>query len=99
MEQSDKKFTREEVMSGLLAGCTALRVTFKKVSSGDTRVMECTLNSLYIPASAKAAIYRNNPSKKEPSPDVICAFSLDDNGWRSFRLDSILKVEACEFGD
>jgi len=99
MEESVKKFTREEVLSGLLSGCTALRVTFTKASTGETRVMDCTLNSKYIRDSAIPPIRHDNPPKKKQSADVIAAFSLGDAGWRSFRLDSILKVEATEFGD
>jgi hypothetical protein len=65
-----------------------VEVTFRKVS-GETRVMPCTLNADLIPVRAES----ENQKQKKTSQDVCKVFVPELNAWRSFRWDSIIKVE------
>ena len=61
-------------------------VTFTKVSDGSTRKMNCTLLEDFLPP-----LVGSGNSKK--NPDVIPVWSIEDEGWRSFRIDSIIDIE------
>lgn len=63
-----------------------VNVKFKKVN-GDERNLKCTLQSKYIPESDSTT------KTKKPNDKVISAWSVEDNGWRSFRKDSIISYE------
>lgn len=61
-------------------------VKFKKVN-GEERTLKCTLLEKYIPQS-------NSSSKtKKTNDNVYSVWSVDDNGWRSFRKDSIISYD------
>jgi hypothetical protein len=65
-------------------------VTFDK-TDGTERVMKCTLQDDSIkpnPSGLKA-----RPGRKH-NPDVCSVWDIESDGWRSFRFDSIKKVEA-----
>jgi WYL_2, Sm-like SH3 beta-barrel fold len=68
-------------------------VTFIKVD-GDKRIMKCTLNEKYIP---QAEPKKTDRVKKE-NPDVLAVWDLEKEGWRSFRLDTIIEIEPCIAG-
>ena len=70
-----------------LAKTDILRVTFTKVS-GEIRVMHCTLREDYLPAQEDLEQH----TTKE-NPKVLAVWDIDNKGWRSFRLDSVTKVE------
>ena len=63
-----------------------VNLTFKKVN-GEERVMDCTLQGDYIPESV------NTSSVKKLNTETVSVWSVDDNGWRSFRKDSIINYE------
>nr|QMP83791.1 MAG: hypothetical protein [Caudoviricetes sp.] len=59
-------------------------VTFTKVN-GDKRILKATLKSDTIPASS------NTSSTVHRIPDdVIACYDTENNGWRSFRVDSVI---------
>lgn len=60
---------------------TVVQVTFTK-ADGNTRVMNCTLNPTYLPES-------NTSSTRSKNEDVLAVWDIDNNGWRSFRYDSV----------
>lgn len=66
-------------------------VTFKK-NDGTNRVMRCTLNSKFIPEVPSLKSVNIRPARNT-SNEVLPVFDLDADGWRSFRFDSIIKVE------
>lgn len=74
--------TREELVE-ILQSRVAV-VTFTKVN-GEKRVMKCTLNSEVLPAL--------KGSNHKRSEKVLPVWDVENQGWRSFRLDSIEKVE------
>lgn len=78
------KYTRTELLE-VLTGENPVAVTFTKLD-GTKRDMRCTLNLELIPTE-------NHPKgtkQTKENLDVIRVFDLDeDNGWRSFRVDSV----------
>ena len=59
-----------------------VKVVFTKVN-GDIRVMNCTLHDSVLPETTIT-----ETTKKE-NPDTISVWDTDNDGWRSFRVDSI----------
>jgi hypothetical protein len=78
-----QNFEFEELIELLRENIVNLK--FKKIN-GDERVMNCTLSSEYIPEA-------KTESKKKPNSDIVSIWSVDDNGWRSFRKDSVITYE------
>lgn len=66
-----------------------IKVTFTKVN-GDERVMRCTLHDSILPEQTIGGI------KKKENLDVLSVWDLDNNGWRSFRLDSVIDYQVVE---
>jgi hypothetical protein len=59
-------------------------VTFRKVN-GEIRDMPCTLQAEMLPVQLAE-------STRKPNPDVMLAFLVDKQAWRSFRLDNVISV-------
>ena len=78
---------REILVEGLKKN--VMRVTFTKVN-GDTRVMRCTLHDSVLPEQPISGI------KKKENQDTLSVWDLDNDGWRSFRLDSIKEMKVIE---
>ena len=78
--------TQKETLKNLLRE-NVLSVVFIK-KDGSERVMECTLKPDHLPAQDE-----NTESKdkvRTENPDVIQVYDLENAGWRSFRVDSVL---------
>jgi len=80
-EDVQKKFKDTEVVI----------VTFTK-KNGDERVMHCTTNPLHIPEDETPEKTSEKPVKKL-NEDVMRVFDIEKQAWRSFRFDSITKIE------
>lgn len=78
-------FAREWLRDILKEG--NVEVTFIKQSTGQERVMICTLRS--------DAIDYEKKTDRQPSltDERISVWDIDSHGWRSFRYDSIIRVE------
>lgn len=63
-----------------------LIVTFTKKSTGEPRTMKCTAN---IPTELKKDGMVDIGEIKD-GPVVV--YSVDDKGWRSFHLDSVIEI-------
>ena len=66
-----------------------MRVTFTKVN-GEERVMRCTLHDSVLPEQPISGI------KKKENQETLSVWDLDNDGWRSFRLDSIKEMKVIE---
>jgi len=76
-----------DVLSEALRGVVA--VTFTK-RDGSTRIMRCTTNLALIPSN-------QHPAGSKPyTPNLHRVYDLDIAEWRSFRDDTVLKVEILE---
>ena len=60
-----------------------VNVVFVK-NDGTERTMNCTLKSDLLPEQTEST------STRKVNPEVMSVWDLDNSGWRSFRLDSIL---------
>lgn len=75
---------KEKLVEALRQG--EVTVTFTKVSTGEVRVMPCTLNPVVLEAhNAIGSVTDVKPRNEE----VMSVWCTDKNGWRSFRLDSV----------
>jgi hypothetical protein len=69
-------------------------VVFTKVN-GEQRKMKCTLLSEYIPKSDVAGKQLIMETlTKEENPSTLRVWDVENNGWRSFRMDSINSVSS-----
>ena len=79
------KWTRDALYGALQHSVAT--VTFTKVN-GDQREMNCTLVSSYLPEE-----YREKGELlTEADPKTLRVWELN-NGWRSFRIDSVISVD------
>jgi hypothetical protein len=75
---------------------SVVTVVFTKVD-GTERIMNCTLVSDYIPEYIKTDVAEKQQLLTESlpkveNPNTISVWDVENNGWRSFRLDSIKSV-------
>lgn len=61
---------------------------------GSVRVMTATLRADKLPAQVDL---EEAVQKKTPNPDVMAVFDLINQGWRSFRWDSLKTVNGVAF--
>jgi hypothetical protein len=80
MSLFDKYKLKEDLTNGVYT------IVFEKVD-GTIREMRCTLEPKYFPQ-----LLTENTHTRPENPDVIAVWSVDDNGWRSMRVDSIQTV-------
>ena len=60
-------------------------VTFKKIDTGEIRVMPCTLQPEALKENGVTSTINYSPTEMEAFP----VWSLDKSAWRSFRLDTV----------
>lgn len=60
-------------------------VTFRKISTGETRRMLCTLEEAKLPKLVG--------SNHRKNMDVLTVWDIEAEGWRSFRLDTVIDVK------
>jgi hypothetical protein len=63
-------------------------ITFTK-SDGTERVMKCTLDRKMVPEPKVV----HESRLRSISPDVLPVYDIEAQGWRSFRWDSVTKVD------
>lgn len=66
------------------------KVIFNK-SDGSTRIMNCTLISDFLPEKILDEGVRHVPRRE--NDEVLAVWDLDNKGWRSFNVNSVLEVE------
>lgn len=86
----DKYALKEQLKNGVVT------VTFEK-KDGTERTMRATLSDNYVPQVEEPALLSeydgNIPKKaKQLNDSVQSVWDIDENGWRSFRLDSIRRI-------
>ena len=86
--QGDIIVNRETLIKNLQKN--AMRITFTKVN-GDERIMDCTLQEHMIPETSE--------SNRKQNEEVLPVLDINKGEWRSFRLDSVTKVEKLHYQD
>lgn len=85
-ERNRMILTRNEIIEALQVGnCT---VKFTKVN-GEVREMPCTLREDIVPKYERKTPVKDATGK---SANVVSAWCLDKQEWRSFRVDSVLEL-------
>lgn len=79
--------TRNEMMAILYE--KDCRVIFKKQSTGEERQMICTLRKDAIPTSTKDDTL-SQTKVRTLNEEVIAVWDVEKQGWRSFRVDSVI---------
>ena len=74
---------KSDLLSALYKG--TVTVTFKKIDTGEIRVMPCTLNSTILEANGITTEIKVSATQMEHFP----VWALDKLAWRSFRLDTV----------
>lgn len=74
-----------------------IEVHFTKVN-GDARVMRCTLMKHLLPESYQRSLEEQTEESNfhNTNPDVIAAWDVNANGWRSFRINSVGYVQVID---
>ena len=84
-----RKQIRTEMIKELQTGTKV--VTFTKVN-GEQRVMTCTLDPSIIPVATKEDPL-SQKKVRSVSDEVLPVWDVNANGWRSFRIDSVVSFE------
>ena len=66
---------------------SVVEVEFTK-KDGTERKMKCTLKPSLLPVQEE----KEQPSTRKVPTDSLAVYDLENNGWRSFRYDSITSV-------
>lgn len=81
-------YTKEQIHEAARSGIINVQFTKK---DGSLRAMRCSLQEKYLPP-----LMGDAETTTKDNPDVLAVWDLDVNGWRSFRIDSILIMEPAE---
>lgn len=87
--------TREEIINTLKQG--PHQVLFNKVS-GEQRSMKCTLNESLIPdwKDRDTTNALNTKKIRDINPNVVVAYDLEKNDWRSFRVENLIQINSVQ---
>lgn len=81
-------FQDSEVREGIknILRSSVIDVVFTK-ADGSERTMKCTLSEEFIPARDDSTT-----STRKSNPDVCPVWDMENQAWRSFRWDSVKKI-------
>jgi hypothetical protein len=78
-----EKTEQTKLLNALKKG--TVTVSFRKIDSGELRVMPCTLNPTVLEANGVGTKFNYKAENMEAFP----VWSLDKNAWRAFRIDTV----------
>lgn len=84
-EEGQRPFPSKETFKELLQDST-MRIVFEK-KDGTIRHMLCTLAPIFLPETYE----KKTDRVKKENPDVLSVWDIENNAWRSIRLNSIKK--------
>lgn len=76
-------YTKDMIREAARAGVINVQFTKK---DGSLREMRCSLQEQYLPPLTAETTTKDNP-------DVLAVWDIEVEGWRSFRIDSVLIME------
>lgn len=79
MNTTEQKSLLEALKKGTVT------VTFRKIDTGELRVMPCTLNPAVLEANNVKTTINYDSQNMEAFP----VWSLDKDAWRAFRIDTV----------
>lgn len=74
---------RQQLLQALRKG--TVTVSFRKIDTGELRVMPCTLNPTVLEANGVQTTLNYSAENMEHFP----VWSLDKDAWRTFRLNTV----------
>lgn len=80
------KYDREQLMNELKR--SVVEVTFTKVN-GEQRIMHATLDPRFLPQNTNYNHLEEQHAKPE-HVNIIACWDMQAQGWRSFRVDSVI---------
>lgn len=83
-------YKRDDILADLRENI--VEVTFNKVSTGESRIMKCTLRPELLPKTY-AAEQEQEMTFHVQNPDTIAAWDIEKNGWRSFKIPTVTYVQ------
>lgn len=89
------QYNRNELLTSLRQNVVEVRFT---KANGEQRMMRCTLMKNMLPESYSKNTEEQEVEKKyhQDHPDLIRAWDLGVNGWRSFRMDTVEYVNTSD---
>ena len=63
---------------------------------GTDRVMKCTLKPELLPVQTDLEEHTTN---RKENPDVLAVWDVENEGWRSFRVDSVVGIMGFSHGN
>jgi len=87
---NEPKYERDVILNELRNN--VIEVSFDK-DNGQPRVMRCTLMKYFLPESYKEQADVNFHAGH---PNVLAVWDIDNQGWRSFKIDSVRMVQALD---
>lgn len=81
-------FTKQDIKTALQHSVG--EITFTK-ADGSERILKCTLQSKDLPVMEVVEVVEGKISKPE-NPDTLAVWDLENNGWRSFKIASVISV-------
>lgn len=79
METVEKSKLLEALKKGTVT------VSFRKIDTGELRVMPCTLNPVVLEANG----VKQKVNVQSTDTEAFPVWALDKDAWRSFRLDTV----------
>ena len=86
---TDRSSLIEDLKRGIV------EITFTKVD-GSTRNLRGTLSALLMPPQTKREDLQEADSFHKENADVLAVWSINDAGWRSFRLENIQYLQVID---
>jgi WYL_2, Sm-like SH3 beta-barrel fold len=83
-------FNRDTLLNELRTN--VIEVNFTK-KDGNKRILKCTLRPDLLPSTYVGEDVENEKNFHRTNPDVIAAWDIENNGWRSFRIDSVIYAQ------
>ena len=66
-------------------------IKFKKTNGDIREIKQATTNSDYLPVREES---KSETKIRKPNDEILTFFSVEDAGWRSCRLDTIINFES-----
>jgi WYL_2, Sm-like SH3 beta-barrel fold len=93
MQITDTEFTEFKKWLNSTLKLEKVTVTFLK-QDGTERVLKCTTNPMYITVVSASPDEGAEPKKERKVNEDVCpVFDLESNSWKSFRYDSVKRIE------
>lgn len=86
----ESEITPENIRTALREGI--IFVTFTKLD-GTERTIKCSLNQAYIPLEKMP---KTTDNQRSDSDNTIAVWDIENEGWRSFRTDKVIKIDKYE---